>query len=411
MNELLRPKTPPTAPVETERPAPLWHRLVAGVIKGGAALAILVAAGWLAMGIYSEAPVPTRFDPERRPRPVEVEPARAAARGPVVEAWGAVEPARRLAVSPEAGGRVHWVSPALEVGAVLSRGATLLRLDDGAARRAVRRAEARLAGIDARMRRERGQRQRARADLERASLEDLSGEERALILREPQMRELEAERAQAEADLEEARETLEETRLTAPFAGEVVSEDVETGAMLSAGETAAVLVGTEAHRVVLSVPQAAIERLRPLAGREVRLTQPGVWPEGAVRTGRVQRLAPELSEQGRMARLIVRVADPLARDARNEGAPRLLVGSYLRAEIEGPPVSGAVALAPDAVRGGDTVWVMNDKEELEIREVRVAWRGPDRVIVSGGLAPGERVVRTYLATPADGMSLTTGEGG
>lgn len=405
MNEVYRPGETSPAPDAARRRAPLWHRGVALVLRAVLPLAILAGAGWQAREVYLAAPVPGSFDPERRARAVEVVTAAPATRGPVVEAWGAVEPERRLVLAPETGGRVAWVSPALTPGAFVAEGATLLRFDDRDAAVAVRRAEARLAEIDARMRIERGQQQRARSDLDRAPLPGLSETERALILREPQMQELEARRAAAEADLEAARIERARTRLAAPFDAQVASESVEAGAMLAPGEEAAVLTGTGAYRVVLSIPPGLLDPLEPLPGRRVTLSQPGVWPPGTTREGRVARVKPGLTETGRMAQVIVTVRDPLARAAGAEGAPRLLVGSYLRGEIEGPRIPGAVALDRAHLREDDRVWVMTGEDRLAIRSVGVAWRGAETVLVTEGLAPGERVVTTPLATAAEGMAL------
>ena len=407
MNERVRPCDPaPVAPGQGEvRPAPLWHRGVAALLQAGLALAILGGAWALAREIYATPPAPAVAEPERRAPPVTAVRAAPAARGPVIEGWGEVEPLRRLALAPEAGGRVVWVSPALTPGAQVAAGDTLLRLDDREARLALRRAEAARARIAARMLVEQGQQSRARSDLERAPLPGLSESERDLILRVPQMRELEAELSSAEADVAAARLGLDRLRLTAPFEAEVVSESVETGARLAAGEQAAVLTGTGAYRVRLAVPPQALSHLAPLPGRRVRLTQPGVWPDGVARVGRVERLAPGLSATGRMAEIVVRVEDPLARAPGAGGLPRLMIGSYLRGEVEGPRLPGAVALDRAHLRAQDRVWVMTEANRLEIRKVTIAWSGPERVLITDGLAPGERVVATPLATVAPGMAL------
>ena len=83
--------------------------------------------------------------------------------------------------------------------------------------------------------------------------------------------------------------------------------------------------------------------------------------------------------------------------------------AFLRGEIEGRAIDGAVALPRAYLRDGDRVWVMNDENRLEIRAVEVAWRGPEDVLVSDGLAAGDRVVKTHLTTVAEGMALRTGD--
>jgi hypothetical protein len=49
------------------------------------------------------------------------------------------------------------------------------------------------------------------------------------------------------------------------------------------------------------------------------------------------------------------------------------------------------------------VWLVVD-DKLTAREVEVAWRGVDTVLVRG-LRPGEAVVTTPLASPTEGMAV------
>jgi hypothetical protein len=106
-----------------------------------------------------------------------------------------------------------------------------------------------------------------------------------------------------------------------------------------------------------------------------------------------------------MAELIVAIDDPLARKPENQGKPRLLLGSFLRAIGEGRVVEGAVALDRAYLHDHDTVWVMTPENRLEVRPVTVAWRGAEQVLISAGLAAGDRVITTPLAVVAPGMEV------
>jgi hypothetical protein len=46
---------------------------------------------------------------------------------------------------------------------------------------------------------------------------------------------------------------------------------------------------------------------------------------------------------------------------------------------------------------------------LQIRTVTIAFRGPHSVLVSEGLAAGERLVVTDLSAPVEGMALRTAD--
>lgn len=397
---------------ETARRAPLWHRAVAFLLKAALAVALLSGGAWLARDILSGAPVATRSAPPERARLVEVAPARRAATGPVIRAYGEVEAARRLVLRPEIGGRVTEIHPALAPGGEVSEGERLIALDDRDIRLEIAEAEAEIARISARIRIERGQQGRAARDLERSPIRgDITEEQRALILREPQMAELQAELDAAEARLAAARLRREKTVLRAPFDALVESEQVAPGTVLTAGAEAARLAAADRFRVRLAVPAGALDWIATDGSQRVTLAQPGVWPDGATREGRVARLGAGLTETGRMAELIVEVEDPLARRRGSEGLPRLLLGSFLEARIEAPAIEGAVAVDRAWLRDGDRLWVMTADGRLEVRDPGIVWRGAEQVLVTSGVAPGERIVTTPLATWSEGMALrTAGEG-
>ncbi|MEM1343075.1 MAG: efflux RND transporter periplasmic adaptor subunit [Pseudomonadota bacterium] len=389
---------------------PRWQRALLATLKGALALALLVAGGLAAQHLMATGPDPSRTPPERRARLVTVETVAPALAGPTIEAWGVVEAHRRLILAPEIGGRIEWISPALVPGGVVTAGEELIRLDARDYALALAEAEARVAEIEARILIEAGQQERARRDLARSPVrEGLTQSQRALILRAPQRAELEAQRAAALAQRDRARLDRDRTTLRAPFDALVETEEAALGARLGAGQQVAALVAAERYRLTLALPPTAlswIDLQTQAVGQSVRLTQPGVWPEGTVREGRIARLDPGLSEQGRMARLIVEIDDPLAREG---DVPRLLLGSYLRAEIAARPLPGAIALDRAWLREGDRVWVMAEDDRLQIRPVEIAWRGVERVLVSDGLAPGERIVTTAIASVAEGMALRTPE--
>jgi RND family efflux transporter MFP subunit len=391
------------------RRIPLWRRIVTLTIRALVPLAVLAVAAVVAWKLYLSAPVAVRTERPRVPRLVEVVEVRPATRGPMIEAWGEVTAARTLVLRPEVSGTVVALDPRLTPGGLVYAGEELIRIDDRELRLAVTQAESEIHQIEARIAIERGQQNRARLDLRRLPGQ-LTESQRQLVLRAPQMAELEAELAAAEAARERALVSLSHTVIRAPFDALVIDEELAPGTMLTAGSVAATLVAADVFHVVVAVPVSALDWIDQRSGQTLRLTQPGVWPEGSYREGTVERLTAGLSEAGRMAELIVAVDDPLARRPENQGKPRLLLGSFLRAAGEGRAVENAVALDRAYLRDHDTVWVMTPESRLEIRSVEIAWRGAEQVLVSGGLKAGDRVVATQLAVVAPGMRLRLAEG-
>ena len=386
----------------------LLRRIVTGFFKLTIPLVLLAGAAALTHQLFLTAPVAERQSRPRVPRLVEVIEVSLADQGPRVEAWGEVTAARTLVVRPETQGQIIELSSSLTPGGLVREGEILIRMDDREQRFALAQAEAEMRQIEARIAIEQGQQERAKRDLARLS-DTLTDSQRLLVLRAPQMAELQGELAAAEAIRDRALVALSSTSIKAPFDALVLDEEVATGTMLTMGAVSANLVAADRFYVMVAVPVSALDWIDTSAGGTLRLTQPGVWPEGAYREGRIERLGAGLSQAGRMAELVVAVDDPLARLPENQGKPRLLLGSFLQAVGEGRSVGNAFVLDRAHLRDHDKVWVMTEDSTLEVRQVEIAWRGAGEVLISGGLTAGERIITTPLAVVAPGMKLRLGE--
>ena len=106
-----------------------------------------------------------------------------------------------------------------------------------------------------------------------------------------------------------------------------------------------------------------------------------------------------------MARLLIEVADPLARANGAEDLPQLLLGSYVRVDIEGRALPRAALVERSLLQDGDHVWIMDDDNRLDIRPIEVAFRSLDYVLATGGIEAGERLVTSTLPSPVHGMAL------
>lgn len=378
-------------------------------------LVVLAAGVLVAARFLDTAPVAKQRPPDRRPALVEVEPVRVSPERVVVEGMGTVTPARSVEVHPRVSGEVLEVSREVLPGGIVRAGQPLVRIDTADYEIAVRRLEGDVAKAEADLKVELGNQSIAEKEYE--LLGDLIQEgDRELVLRKPQLESVEAALDQARAALAKARLDLERTTVRAPFNAVVRSRGVNKGARVTEATVLTTLVGADAYWVEVAVPVDDLGWLRiPRDGSErgsaVRVYDPASRGGAAYRSGRVIRLAAAVEEQGRMAQVLVEVEDPLALEPANAGRPALLLGSYVRVEIEGATLPSVAAVERGLLRDGDAVWVMDEEGRLDIRPVGIAFRGRDRVFVSSGIAAGERLVTTDLSSPVQGMALRTREEG
>ena len=370
-------------------------------------VAILLVGVALMVLIFKTEPTATRRDVARETAMlVEVTPAQGGSFHPSIEVMGRVVPAREVTLRPRVGGRVIETREAFEPGGRVGEGDVLLRLDPADYDAVLRQRRSELDQARADLELEQGRQAVARQDFELLG-EDLDQGNRALVLRQPQLKQARARVEAAEAALRRARLDLERTRLTAPFDAQILSREVTLGSQINAGDGLARLVATDRYWVEASVPLSRLRWLRfaegDTEGAPVTLRQDAVWGEDRYRQGRLRRLVGELDEAARLARVLITVDDPLALAA-PAGTPPLMLGGFVSALIQGRELEQVVRLERGLVRRGDTVWVMADGA-LDIRSVTVLLRDGEYAYIADGLAHGDQVVRTDLATVVDGAPL------
>ncbi len=388
---------------ETSTPGPRrW-------LRTGLPLLVLLAGIGIALVLVETAPKARREPLPSQARLVEVQPVTLSDAVAEIEAMGTVVPALEVVLQPQVSGEVLTINDELVPGGRFRKGDELLRIDPADYELALRQRQSELAQAQSNLRIEQGQQAIAQREFELLG-ESTAGEDSALMLRKPQLQAVRASLSMAEAALERARLDLARTRIRAPFNAIVQSREVNAGTRVTPNSTLATLVGTDRYWLELSVPVDQLQWLQipgvtGKAGSTVRIYNESAWGKERFRRGRVIRLAGDLENEGRMARLLVAVDDPLGLQPAHADAPILLLNSYVRTVIEGKTLTGVIRLDRSLLRGEDRVWVMGADGRLQIRNVAIPFRGADSVLVTDGLAAGEQLVTTDLAAPVEGMVL------
>ena len=355
--------------------------------------------------------VATKAEPPRAEKPLEgtlVDVIQISARRHEVDlrGKGTVVPAQEIVLQAELGGRVIWQSPELVAGGRFKEGQAIVRIDPRDYQLAVESARSQVnqAKLELALEKRRGE--VAKREWNAFGEVDVSEEQSALAQREPQLESTRLALKAAQSALKKAQLDLARTTLRAPFNAMVVSESVDTGQLISPQSTVARLVGTDEYHVQVSVPVSSLRTVVARSGEgpgsEAKIVQ-HAGDETIERRGEVIRQLPDLDPGGAMARLLVRIENPVG----EKGDLPLLLGSFVDVAIEAEPIEDAIRLPRVALRNGRNVYVMNDQDTLEIRDVEIAWTEPDAVLVTGGLRANERVVTSRIPTPVPNMLLRT----
>lgn len=347
----------------------------------------------------------TRPQAERKPMSamipaVETAPLSTISTSVTVSCMGTVIADREAAIQAEVSGRIRAVMPGLTEGAAVEKGDVLLTIDPEDYALAVQKAQAALESARSALRLEEGQQAVARREMDLAG-PALPADDawRDLMLRQPQLKSAQAAVASAEASLQQALRNLERSGVTAPFAAVVQEVNAAEGDYASSGKTLVRLVASDRFFVRASIPISSLSLL-PDNGRspcraEIILTG------GEIRHGVLYQLLPDLSAQGRMARVLVAVENP--RDA-GTGRPMLL-GEAVRVNLSGRPADEVCLIRREHVHDGPVIWMADPDRRLRICPVEIIQGYEDSLLVRAAFSPDWNLVVSGIPAPVEGMAL------
>ena len=351
--------------------------------------------------------------PRRQPPPanapfVQTQTAQISSEQVIIRAMGTVIPAREMLLKSRTSGEIIAVHSEFIPGGCIMAGEEILEIDPRDYELAVTQKQSLVANALYALKIELGQQDIAKREwkLVNGSRPIKTGD-RALVLRKPHLKKAKADLEAAKADLAQAKLNLARTKLTVPFNSIIKSKNVETGSQVSTGEKLAEIVNIDQYWIQISVPVdrlnwMKIPRTAEQSGSEVQIQYRNQAYE---RTGYVIRLLSELENEGRMARILVAVNDPLNIKNPENSQPPLLLGEYVRVKIKGRKLTDVFKIQRAALRNNNSIWVAGEKNKLLVRSVTILWRDKDSVLIKTGLEQGEKIIISDLSTPVDGMNI------
>ena len=373
-------------------------------VQIGLAIAVIVLGVVGSELLVATAPTASRKPPEKTARLVTTETVQAGDYTVSLLGYGVVEAEQQVTLQARVSGTVQNIGPKFVPGASFKKGDVLVQLDNTDYRIELQTAQAALAQAQSTLTSEQGNQVVAQSDFDLLGL-NVDERERALILRKPQLEAAKATVQSAQAGVERAKVNLERTVLRAPFDGVVVSREASVGAQVSATTALGVLASSEAYWISVAVPQADLKWIKFPEGKQPGSTvcvSDASSNEQGCHPGRVLNLQTSVQDNGRQAQVLVEV--PRSNDKKLQP---LLLAQYVKVRFDGIELKNVFKLAPSSVRD-NSVWV-NDKGELDIRPVNIAFRSADYVLIDRGLANGESIVTSNLGSPVNRMAIRTND--
>jgi len=334
----------------------------------------------------------------------------------IVNGQGPVRPRAEVMLTAQVSGEIVYTSPSMVSGGVFDVGEELVRIDPRPYRAALGQAEAEkrameasLTYLDKQLTRNMQLSVQGAASQQRVD-ENLS-----------QRDQVDAQIAGLTAAIQSRKIDLERTVITAPFAGQVVSEQVDIGSVVSPGQQVSHIFSLDAAEVVV-----------PLTNSEAALI-PGIWRLDRSKnekqkawvtathlnkkyrwTGYVDRVEAGLDAQTRTVDVVVRIPHPVyPGEPLEQGGlpypfepPPLLMGTYVNVEIEGIYLTDYAIVPQTALRNDSTLWVVSPEKRLSISAIKVIQKnGEYATIQTSGLVANSQIIVTDLNVVLDGMPL------
>ncbi|MBT8039025.1 MAG: efflux RND transporter periplasmic adaptor subunit [Xanthomonadales bacterium] len=369
---------------------------------------VLLAGFMVVQGLVAAKPQPEKKDEEVRKLSLYVDSVVSEEVTVAIRTQGAVRPKTEIELIPQVSGRIVMVSDQFSAGAEFAPNTLLAKIDDADYQVAAVRAEARVAEAQTALERE-----LATAEIKKEEWRDggKNQEPTDFALNLTQVRQAQAMLRAAKADLEKARLDLARTEIRVPFQGRVRTRGVGLGQIVSAGASMGRVFSIDTVEVRLPLTDAQLTELNLPLGFEAseEAGAPAVSFSAMMGSreyhwrGNIVRIDASIDESTRLIYATAEVRDPYG-EAAKDGMP-IAVGMFVNAEIKGVREQKAFVMPRLALRNKNSVYVINEENELEIRTVDVLSTSEERVLVKSGVLPGDRVVTSPVPNAIDGMAV------
>jgi RND family efflux transporter MFP subunit len=315
-----------------------------------------------------------------------------------VESFGTVAPRTQSVLFSQVSGQIIKVSPQFRDGGFFDKGDVLLELDDRDFRSEAKTAEAALIEAKQNYEEEKARGEQAITDWKRLG----NGKEASdLVLRKPQLAATQAQVLSAEAQFEKANLALERTKIIAPYAGRILTKNVDIGQVVSSTTALADIYAADYVEIRLPIKNKDLALMKlpeeyindanedKALGNVVissNLIGKQVWQGNIVRT------ESAIDEDSQQLYVVAQIDKPY--ESNNQTA-QIKIGQYVTAAIEGKKVEGALVVPSSSIYQGSYVYIV-EEGVLKRKYIEVTWQNGIESIIGSGLSAGDNLVITAL---------------
>jgi RND family efflux transporter MFP subunit len=324
-----------------------------------------------------------------------------------ISAMGTVIPDNKIILKSRVAGEVTAISQKFVQGGIIQKGELLLELDDADYKIDVQKAQSELDKAMSALAMEKGSQLIAKEELKLingASKEEIISTD--LALRKPQLIQAQAAVNTAMASLEKAQLNMKRTKVIVPFNALILEKNVSTGSLVSAQGSIATLVSVDTYLVEAQIPP---DRLNTIS-TDQNSNNAIIESQYSNQTwqARVVRTTGKISDNSRMAGVIISVSDPLGlKDSKSKG--QLLIDDHVGIKIMGKILKNVFPIPRSILREDNTLWIYNSGA-LDIKKVGVVWKEDKKAYIKSGISEDDEIIISDLPAAIKGMTLQLSAG-
>ncbi|CAD2223091.1 Secretion protein [Pseudoalteromonas sp. 3J6] len=326
----------------------------------------------------------------------------------MIDSYGTVKPRTQSLLVAQASGQIIEVSDEFREGGFFEKSDVLLKLDNRDHQAEVKSAQANLLTAEQSLLEEKARGQQALTDWKR-----LGGSSQAssLVLREPQLAAAQAQVLSAQAALEKAELDLERTKVTAPYAGRILSRSVDLGQVVSNNTQLATIYAIDSVEIRLPIknkdlsfvnlPEQYRDGAKNQAGSLVKFSSDLVGEQ--TWQGQLARTEGAIDQNAQQLYVVAKIDDPYKSTASNQYP--IKIGQYIKAQIAGKTVQNALIIPNSTIYQGTYVYVV-EGDVLKRKDVTFAWQNANQAMIKTGLKANDKLVVTPLGQVSSGTKVS-----
>jgi len=384
-----------------------------GLLQGLLAFVIVALGILVAFMFIKLRKPPERVEQEVLPPLVKVQQLHVQDIPMVIQGYGTVSPKVEVEIVPEVTGKAVSVNPEFKAGGFIPAKQQILKIDPSDYELAVQQAQALVADAQVRLDIEVAEAEVALREWQ--GLHPNTEPASPLVLREPQIRKVQAAMKSAKAQLATAELRLKRTSVSLPFDALIISERVDLGQYMMAGQSLGVAYGTESVEIEVPLEDEELawfdvyENFIAVNSNAASSKRTPAYVKaefaGAKHTwrGYMTRTTGQVDKTSRMVSVVVEVPKPFDT---SDGKPPLLPGAFVEVFIEGKTLKNAVAVPRDVLHDSNRVWLVNDGR-LHIQPLDIVRADKDFAYAISGVDDKAMIILSSLDTVVEGMKVRT----